>query len=155
MRLGCLERHLKITRRWKTRRRSFLLQISMLETPESGHYRSGAFIKRRLNWWKHLTSCRYSLPKQRKLKPLERHLWNRACAANIVLGAESWKELSQIFLSTSTLKRRIDEFVEGEKIKALVFFAIQYDDTIDETQCSQFLVYSRFVDDGAVKGEML
>lgn len=37
------------------------------------------FIRKRRNWWQRLTSCCYSLPKEKKLPTLDRHLPNRTC----------------------------------------------------------------------------
>lgn len=59
------------------------------------------------------------------------------------------------------MKRRIDELAEDikeqvlEKIKASRFFAIQCDESTDVAHLCQLLVYSRFVDEGTVKEEIL
>lgn len=121
------------------------------------------FIKKRGKWWKHLTSCSYLLPKQRSLT-----LWGRLVkpcllsAANTVLGEETQRKLSKIFLSDNTVKRhRIDKLSEDikeqvlDKIKASCFFAIQCDESTDVAHLCQLLVYSWFVDEGTVKEEIL
>ncbi|XP_063872067.1 LOW QUALITY PROTEIN: protein FAM200C-like [Scylla paramamosain] len=82
-------------------------------------------------------------------------------AANTVLGEESQRKLSKISLSDNTAKRRIDELSEDikeqvlDKIKASRFFAIQCDESTDVVHLCQLLVYSRFVDEGTVKEEIL
>ncbi|KAF2349253.1 Tubulin/FtsZ GTPase domain [Trinorchestia longiramus] len=82
-------------------------------------------------------------------------------AANTVLGEESQRKLSKISLSDNTVKRRIDELSEDikeqvlDKIKASHFFAIQCDESTDVAHLCQLLVYSRFVDEGTVKKEIL
>ncbi|XP_042204398.1 protein ZBED8-like [Homarus americanus] len=82
-------------------------------------------------------------------------------AANIVLGDESQKKVSKISLSDNTVKCRIDELADdikeqvSDKIKASSIFAIQCDETTDVAHCRLLLVYFRFVDEGAVKEEML
>lgn len=82
-------------------------------------------------------------------------------AANTVLGEESQRKLSKISLSDNTVKRRIDELAEDikeqvlDKIKASRFFAIQCDESTDVAHLCQLLVYSRFVDEGTVKEEIL
>ncbi|KAF2346471.1 protein of unknown function DUF4371 [Trinorchestia longiramus] len=84
-------------------------------------------------------------------------------AANTVLGEESQRKLSKISLSNNTVKRRIDELSEDikeqvmDKIKASRFFAIrvQCDESTDVAHLCQLLVYSRFVDEGTVKEEIL
>ncbi|KAF2368590.1 protein of unknown function DUF4371 [Trinorchestia longiramus] len=64
-------------------------------------------------------------------------------------------------LSDNTVKRRIDELSEEikeqvlDKIKASRFFAIQCDESTDVAHLYQLLVYSRFVDEGTVKEEIL
>ncbi|XP_066963754.1 protein FAM200C-like [Macrobrachium rosenbergii] len=82
-------------------------------------------------------------------------------AANTVLGEEGQRKLSKISLSDNTVKCRIDELSEDikeqilDKIKASGFFAIQCDESTDVAHLCQLLVYSRFVDEGTVKEEIL
>ncbi|KAF2345094.1 hypothetical protein FHG87_024150, partial [Trinorchestia longiramus] len=82
-------------------------------------------------------------------------------AANTVLGEESQRKLSKISLSDNTVKRRIDELSEDikeqvwDKIKASRFYAIQCNESTDIAHLCQLLVYSRFVDEGTVKKEIL
>ncbi|KAF2362566.1 protein of unknown function DUF4371, partial [Trinorchestia longiramus] len=74
---------------------------------------------------------------------------------------ESQRKLIKISLSDNTVKRRIDELSEDikeqvlDKIKAFRFFAIQCDESTDVAYLCQLLVYSRFVDEGSVKEEIL
>ena len=82
-------------------------------------------------------------------------------AEKLVLGEESAKKLSKISLSDSTVKLRIDELADDiklqvvEKIKHSPFFAIQCDETTDVSQCSQLLVYVRFIGKETLEEEML
>ncbi|CAM5165497.1 unnamed protein product [Natator depressus] len=82
-------------------------------------------------------------------------------AADIVLGAESKKKISEISLSDNSVKRRIDDMAKDlklqvvEAVKAFPFFTIQCDDTTEVTQCCQLLVYVRFFNDGTVKEGLL
>jgi hypothetical protein len=83
-------------------------------------------------------------------------------AANIVIGAESQTILSKISSSDNKAKSRIYELAEEiekfwEKRHRFYFsfFSLQCDDTTEEAQCCQLLVYSRFVDAVALKEEML
>ncbi|KAF2358342.1 protein of unknown function DUF4371 [Trinorchestia longiramus] len=82
-------------------------------------------------------------------------------AANTVLGEESQGKLMKISLSDNTVKRHVDELSEDikeqvlDKIKASRFFAIQCDESTDVAHLCQLLVYSRFVDEGTVKEEIL
>ncbi|XP_068240050.1 protein FAM200C-like [Palaemon carinicauda] len=82
-------------------------------------------------------------------------------AANIVLGEGSQRKLSKISFSDNTVKRCIDELSEDikeqvlDKIKASRFFEIQCDESTDVAHLCQLLVYSRFMDEGTVKEEIL
>ncbi|KAF2349537.1 protein of unknown function DUF4371 [Trinorchestia longiramus] len=82
-------------------------------------------------------------------------------AANTVVGEESQRKLSKISLSDNTVKRRVDELSEDikeqvlDKIKASRCFAIQCNESTDVAHLCQLLVYSRFVDEGTVKEEIL
>ncbi|KAF2362564.1 protein of unknown function DUF4371 [Trinorchestia longiramus] len=82
-------------------------------------------------------------------------------AANTVLGEESQRKLSKISLSDNRVKRRIDELSDDMKeqvlykIKASRFLAIQCDESTDVAHLCQLFVYSRFVDEGTVKEEIL
>ncbi|XP_076065126.1 protein FAM200C-like [Oratosquilla oratoria] len=75
------------------------------------------------------------------------------CAAELVLGKDSANKLSQISLSNDTVKKRIDELSQDIKVQTLdqvrasPVFAIQCDETTDVAQCSQLLMYARFVSD--------
>jgi hypothetical protein len=83
----------------------------------------------------------------------------RLTASNIVLVPKA-RKCYQISLSDNTVRRRIDELPEdiarqdSEKIKAF-FFAIPCDDTTNEAQCCQLLIYFVFVDNEAVNEETL
>ncbi|XP_076063460.1 protein FAM200C-like [Oratosquilla oratoria] len=75
------------------------------------------------------------------------------CAAELVLEKDSANKLSQISLSNDTVKKRIDELSQDIKVQTLdqvrasPVFAIQCDETTDVAQCSQLLMYARFVSD--------
>ena len=82
-------------------------------------------------------------------------------AAKLVLGEDSYQKLSKISLSDSTVKLRIDEMADDiktqmlEKVRSSPFFAIQCDETTDVSQCSQLLVYVRFIRNGTLEEMML
>ena len=82
-------------------------------------------------------------------------------AAKLVLGEDSYQKLSEISLSDSTVKLRIDEMADDiktqmlEKVRSSPFFAIQCDETTDVSQCSQLLVYVRFIGNGTLEEEMM
>ena len=82
-------------------------------------------------------------------------------AAKLVLGEDSYQKLSEISLSDSTVKLRIDEMADDiktqmlEKVRSSPFFAIQCDETTDVSQCSQLLVYVRFIGNGILEEEMM
>ena len=82
-------------------------------------------------------------------------------ASELVLGKDSANKLSQISLSNDTVKRRIDEMSQDikdqvlDQVRASPVFAIQLVETTDVAQCSQLLMYARFVSGNSVKDEML
>lgn len=83
------------------------------------------------------------------------------CAAELVLGKDSANKLSQISLSNDTVKGRIDELSQDirdqtlNQVRASPVFAIQCDETTDIAQCSQLLMYARFVSGNNIKEEIL
>ncbi|XP_076062498.1 protein FAM200C-like [Oratosquilla oratoria] len=83
------------------------------------------------------------------------------CAAELVLGKDSANKLSQISLSNDTVKKRIDELSQDIKVQTLdqvrasPVFAIQCDETTDVAQCSQLLMYARFVSGNNIKEEIM
>ena len=82
-------------------------------------------------------------------------------AAELVLGKNKANMLSQISLSNDTDKRKIDELSQDikdqllDQIKQSPLFAIQCDETTNIGNCSQLLLYSRFLSGNTVKEEML
>ena len=82
-------------------------------------------------------------------------------AAELVLGKNKANMLSQIALSNDTVKGRIDELSQNikdqllDQIKESPFFAIQCDETTDIGNCSQLLLYVRFLSMNTIKEEML
>ncbi|XP_076062406.1 protein FAM200C-like [Oratosquilla oratoria] len=86
---------------------------------------------------------------------------NILCAAELVLGKDSANKLSQISLSNDTVKKRIDELSQDIKVQTLdqvrasPVFAIQCDETTDVAQCSQLLMYARFVSGNNIKEEIM
>uniref|UniRef100_UPI00358EA1AE protein FAM200C-like n=1 Tax=Myxine glutinosa TaxID=7769 RepID=UPI00358EA1AE len=82
-------------------------------------------------------------------------------AAELILGKDSANKLSAISLSNNTIKGRIDEMSQDikeqvtDQIRASPVFAIQCDETTDVAQCSQLLMYARFILGDSVKEEML
>ncbi|XP_076063290.1 zinc finger BED domain-containing protein 5-like [Oratosquilla oratoria] len=83
------------------------------------------------------------------------------CAAELVLGKYSANKLYQISLSNDTVKKRIDELSQDIKVQTLdqvrasPVFAIQCDETTDVAQCSQLLMYARFVSGNNIKEEIM
>ncbi|XP_076053603.1 zinc finger BED domain-containing protein 5-like [Oratosquilla oratoria] len=79
----------------------------------------------------------------------------------LVLGKDSANKLSQISLSNDTVKKRIDELSQDIKVQTLdqvrasPVFAIQCDETTDVAQCSQLLMYARFVSGNNIKEEIM
>lgn len=82
-------------------------------------------------------------------------------AADIILGTDSRQKLSQIPLSDNSVKRRIDDMAEDitnqvvDAIKQSPFFAIQLDESTDIAQCSQLIVYVRYIENERMKDELL
>lgn len=82
-------------------------------------------------------------------------------AADIILGTQSKQKLSQIPLSDNTVKRRIDDMAEDiqnqvvDAVKQSPFFAIQLDESTDIAQCSQLIVYVRYIENERMKDELL
>ena len=82
-------------------------------------------------------------------------------AAELILGKDKANQLSQISLSNDTVKGRIDELSQDikdqilDQIKESPFFAIQCDETTDIGNCSQLLLYARFMSGNVAKEEML
>lgn len=82
-------------------------------------------------------------------------------AAEIVFVPESKQKLQQISLSDNTVKRRIDDMAEDIKkqsvdaVKQAPFFAIQLDESTDVAQCSQLLVFVRYIQNETIQDEML
>ncbi|XP_068250801.1 protein FAM200C-like [Palaemon carinicauda] len=79
----------------------------------------------------------------------------------MLLPEESYHKLTKISLPDSTVKLRKDEMAEGiktqvvEKVKSSPVFAIQCDESTDVSQCSQLLVYTRFIWKESVEEDML
>lgn len=82
-------------------------------------------------------------------------------AADVILGADCRQKFSQIPLSDNTVKRRIDDMAKDienqvvEEIKQSPFFAIQLDESTDIAQCSQLIVYARYIENEKIKDELL
>ncbi|XP_072387391.1 protein FAM200C-like [Diabrotica undecimpunctata] len=81
--------------------------------------------------------------------------------ADIILGTQSKQKLSQISVSDNTVKRRIDDMAEDiqnqvvDAVKQSPFFAIQLDESTDIAQCSQLIVYVRYIENEKMKDELL
>ncbi|XP_057654750.1 protein FAM200C-like [Diorhabda carinulata] len=82
-------------------------------------------------------------------------------AADVVLGTDSRKKLSQIPLSDNTVKRRNDDMAEDIKnqvvdaIKKFTFFVIQLDESTDVAQCSNLIVYVHYIENERMKDELM
>ena len=82
-------------------------------------------------------------------------------AARLVLDQKSVDKLSQISLSDSTIKSRIDEMSNDikmqvtDQIRLSPFFSIQLDESTDVSNLSQLLVYARYICDNQIKEEFL
>ena len=82
-------------------------------------------------------------------------------AAELVLGKDKAKMLSQIALPNDTVKGRIDELSQDikdqilDQIKESPFLAIQCDEMTDIGSCFQLLLYARFLSVNTIKEEML
>jgi hypothetical protein len=83
-------------------------------------------------------------------------------AAKTLLIEEIDKKFQKISLSDSTVRRRIDEPAEDiklqvleKKIKLSPFFSIRCNESTDEGNCVQLLVYARCVANDSAEDEML
>ena len=71
--------------------------------------------------------------------------------ARLVLNEGSYNKINEISLSNNTVQRRIKEIAIDikdqviEKIHAFHFFSIQLDESSDVAQCSQLMVFARYV----------
>ncbi|XP_034277935.1 zinc finger BED domain-containing protein 5-like isoform X1 [Pantherophis guttatus] len=81
----------------------------------------------------------------------------------VMIGDEFVKKLSPISLSNDTVRRRIDDMsadildqvIQEIKSAPLPIFSIQLDESTDVANCSQLLVYVRYINDGNFKDEFL
>ncbi|KAM5223135.1 zinc finger BED domain-containing protein 5-like isoform 2-T2 [Hipposideros larvatus] len=81
----------------------------------------------------------------------------------VMIGDEFVTKLSAISLSNNTVRRRIDDMsaeildqvIQEIKSAQLPIFSIQLDESTDVANCSQLLVYVRYINDGSFKGEFL
>ena len=79
----------------------------------------------------------------------------------VMLGAEYVNKLNTISLSNNTVSRRIDEMsadtmeqvIQEMKSAPLGIFCIQLDESTDVANCSQLLVYVRYIYEGDFKDE--
>ncbi|KRZ65670.1 SCAN domain-containing protein 3 [Trichinella papuae] len=82
-------------------------------------------------------------------------------AVKILLGDDIAKQFKNISLSDSTVKRRIDELADDikqqvlEKVKCSPFFAISCDESTDQANCAQLIVYARFIANNTIEEELL
>lgn len=83
-------------------------------------------------------------------------------AVESVLGTEASKKIKEIPLSNNTVKARIDTMssdIEDQlvcEIKKSPYFSLQCDETTDIAQCSQLLVFVRYLgDQNTIKEELL
>ncbi|XP_039178217.1 SCAN domain-containing protein 3-like [Crotalus tigris] len=80
-----------------------------------------------------------------------------------MIGDEFVMKLSAISLSNDTVRRRIDDMsadildqvIQEIKSAPLPIFSIQLDESTDVANCSQLLVYVRYINDGDFKDEFL
>nr|KAF6453013.1 hypothetical protein HJG59_008284 [Molossus molossus] len=80
-----------------------------------------------------------------------------------MIGDKFVRKLSAIFISNDTVRRRIDnmpadildQIIQEIKSAPLPIFSIQFDESTDIANCSQLLVYMRYINDGDFKGEFL
>ncbi|XP_053431246.1 protein ZBED8-like isoform X2 [Nycticebus coucang] len=81
----------------------------------------------------------------------------------VMIGDEFVTKLSAISLSKDTVRRRIDDMsadildqvIQEIKSAPLPIFSIQLDESTDVANCSQLLVYVRYINDGDFKDEFL
>ncbi|KAL1231884.1 Uncharacterized protein TSPI_04830 [Trichinella spiralis] len=82
-------------------------------------------------------------------------------AVKILLGDDMAKQFKNISLSDSAVKRRIDELADDikqqvlEKVKCSLFFAISCDESTDQANCAQLIVYARFIANNTIEEELL
>ena len=81
---------------------------------------------------------------------------------NSLIGKEEAAKLDNVSLSNNTVKRRIEEMsadIEDQivlAVKSSIFgFSIQLDESVDVTNCSQLLVYVRYIDGKVSKTDLL
>ncbi|KAL1768625.1 zinc finger protein BED domain-containing protein 5-like [Sigmodon hispidus] len=81
----------------------------------------------------------------------------------VMIGDEFVTQLSAVSLSNDTVRRRIDDMsadildqvIQEIKSAPLPVFSIQLDESTDVANCSQLLVYVRYINDGGFKDEFL
>ncbi|XP_051017344.1 protein ZBED8-like [Acomys russatus] len=84
-------------------------------------------------------------------------------SVRVMIGDEFVTQLSAVSLSNDTVRRRIhdmsadilDQVVQEIKSAPLPIFSIQLDESTDVANCSQLMVYVRYINDGDFKDEFL
>ncbi|KAL1241411.1 Uncharacterized protein TSPI_10600 [Trichinella spiralis] len=82
-------------------------------------------------------------------------------AVKILLGDDMAKQFKNISFSDSTVKRRIDELADDikqqvlEKVKCSPFLAISCDESTDQANCAQLIVYARFIANNTIEEKLL